>query len=173
MATMQDIETRAKAHAQAREKLADIVAAMHEGIEAIKRSNMRSLKAAVNKAAETGDALRALIEESPDLFEKPRSVVMHGIKLGYQKGKGKIEWDDADQVVKLIKRHFPDQADVLISTTEKPAKDALNQLSAADLKKLGITVTGDSDVVLIKPMDGEVDRLVSALLRDAMSLQSE
>ena len=167
MATLADIERSAKKYAEAREHLAGIVAAMNEGIEAIKRDNMKRLKKAVNEAAEHHDALKALIETAPECFVKPRSVVLHGIKLGFQKGKGKIEWDDADQVIRLIKKHFPEQAEVLIATSEKPAKEALAQLTAAELKKLGISVTDGGDAVFIKPADSAVDKMVDALLRDA------
>ena len=162
-----DIERQAKKYAEAREALADIVGKMNEGIETIKRSNMKQLKKAVVTAAEQFDALKTLIESAPGCFIKPRSIVLHGIKLGYQKGKGKIEWDDADQVIRLIKKHFPDQADLLISTTEKPAKEALAQLTAAELKKLGISVTDGGDAVFIKPADSAVDKMVDALLKDA------
>lgn len=167
MTSLVDIETRAKKYAEAREDLAGIVAALNDGIKALKRDHMKRLKKAVADAAERHDALKALIEDAPELFVKPRTVVFHGIKLGYQKGKGKIEWDDADQVVRLIKKHFPEQADVLVATTERPAKDALAQLTAAELKKLGISVTDGGDAVFIKPADSAVDKMVDALLRDA------
>lgn len=167
MASLADIERSAKKYAEAREHLAGIVAAMNEGIEAIKRDNMKRLKKAVNEAAEHHDALKSLIETAPECFVKPRSVVFHGIKLGFAKGKGKIEWDDADQVIRLIKKHFPEQADILIATSEKPAKEALAQLTAAELKKLGISVTDGGDAVFIKPADSAVDKMVDALLKDA------
>ena len=167
MTTMEQIETKAKAHAQAREKLAEIVSALHEGIEALKRSHMPRLKAAVNRAAETSEALQALIEAAPELFVKPKSVIFHGIKLGYQKEKGKIEWDDQERVIKLIRKHFPELADTLIATTEKPSKDALNGLTAEQLKKIGVTVTSDSDAVFIRATDSEVDKMVNALLKGA------
>ncbi|WP_374342634.1 host-nuclease inhibitor Gam family protein [Azonexus sp.] len=168
MPNLTQIEKHAMAYAVAREHLASIVSAMNQGIEAIKRDHMKRLKKAVAEAAERHDALKALIEAAPDCFIKPRSMVLHGIKLGYQKGKGKIEWDDADQVVRLIKRHFPEQADVLIATSERPAKDALAQLTAAELKKLGISVTDGGDAVFIKPADSAVDKMVDALLKDAV-----
>lgn len=167
MTTLNDIERSAKKFAEAREHLAGIVAAMNEGIEAIKRDNMKRLKKAVSEAAEHHDALQALIETAPECFVKPRSVVLHGIKCGYQKGKGKIEWDDADQVVRLIKKHYPEQADLLIITHEMPAKEALGQLTTAELKKLGISIVEGSDTVFIKPADSAVDKLVDALLKDA------
>ena len=91
----------------------------------------------------------------------------HGVRIGFMKGKGKIEWDDGEQVVKLIKKHFPAQADALIATTEKPVKAALQQLAAADLKRLGITVEESGEVIFVKPVDGEIEKLVDALLEDA------
>jgi len=167
MANLADIERGAKKYADARNHLASIVETMNQGIETIKRDNIKRLKKAVADAAEQHDALKALIETAPGCFVKPRSVVFHGIKLGFAKGKGKIEWDDPDQVVRLIKKHFPEQADVLIATTEKPAKEALNGLTAAELKKLGISVTDGGDAVFIKPADSAVDKMVDALLKDA------
>ena len=165
--TLATIETRARKYAEAREALAAIVTALNAGIDAVKREHMKRLKKAVAEAAEHHDALKSLIEEAPECFVKPKSVVFHGIKLGYQKGKGKIEWDDADQVVRLIKKHFPDQADILIATRETPAKDALNNLTAADLKKLGISIVEGGEAVFIKPTDSLVDKMVDALMRDA------
>lgn len=167
MATMQEIETKAKAHATAREKLSEIVTALQDGIDALKRSHMARIKAAVNKAADTSDELLQLINESPELFTKPKSVTFHGIKLGYQKEKGKIEFDDPEQVIKLIRKHLPDLAETLIITAEKPAKEALNQLTAADLKKIGVTITSDTDVVFIRPADSDVDKMVNALIKGA------
>lgn len=167
MTQLTDIEPSAKAYADARGKVAEIVTLLNEGIEALKREHMPALKRAVTRAAEKHDQLKQIIEANPALFVRPRTVVYHGVKLGLQKGKGGIAFDDADQVVRLIKRHFPDQADVLVVTTEKPAKDALGQLSVAELKKIGCSVVDAGDAVVIKPTDSEVDKLVDTLLKGA------
>lgn len=171
MSTMQLIEAKAKSYAQARDKLAEIVTTLHDGMEALKRSHMADLKKAINRAAETSDALRALVEASPELFEKPKTAIFHGIRVGFQKGKGKISWDDAEEVVRLIHKHFPDELDDLITTTEKPAKEGLNELTAAQLKKLGITVDEGGNAVFIKPVDSAVDKMVKALLKGVMDEQ--
>lgn len=162
-----DIESRAKKFADARAELAVIVTTMNVAIEEIKRRNMKRLKKAVAEAAEHHDALKACIEDAPDLFERPRTVVLHGIKLGFQKGKGKLEIGDNARVCDLIRKHFPDQADTLIAIEEKPVKDALNNLSTAELKKIGVHVTAAGDQVVIKPADSAVDKLVDALLKSA------
>lgn len=164
---MNNIERQAKKFADAREALSGIVGEMNEAIEAIKRSNMKRLKKAVAETAEQHDKLQALIADAPARFVKPRSVTMHGIKFGYQKGKGKIEWKDDDQVVKLIRKHFPESADLLIISTEKPAKEPLSKLSAVELKKIAVSVVDGGDTVFIKPADSAVDKLVDALLKSA------
>ena len=164
---MEIIEERAKIYAAHRAKLRDIVIALEEAREALMKTELPKLRRALAAASQSEAELIAIINDSADLFVKPKSVIFHGVKVGFQKGKGKIEWDDPDHVVKLIHKHFPEQADVLIVTTEKPAKDALGNLSASDLKRLGITIEDSGDVAFARPVDGAVDKLVKALLKAA------
>jgi arsenate reductase-like glutaredoxin family protein len=168
MTSLSDIEARAKRYAEARERLAGIVAALNEGIEALKRAEMPRLKKAVAAAAEQYDALQALIADAPELFVRPKTLTLHGIRIGYMKGKGGIVWDDPAAVVAAIEKHLPDQAEALIRWTAKPLKEALNQLDVATLRKIGCRVVDTGEQVVIKPVDGEVDKLVDALLRDAV-----
>lgn len=164
---MSAIEQRAKALADARATMSDIVTALNDRIEALHRQHMRGLKAAVHAVAEQHDKLKALIEEHPALFTKPKTVVMHGLKVGFKKGPGKVEFDDADKVVKLIEKHFPEQVELLAPSERKVSKDALQLMNAVDLKKLGVKVTGTGDAVLIAPVDSQVDKLLKALLKAA------
>ncbi|GAB2182648.1 hypothetical protein DLREEDagrD3_28710 [Denitratisoma sp. agr-D3] len=167
MTHMDKIEQQAKRYSEARDKVTAIVTALNTAMDALKRTEIPKLRKAIAAAAEHHDQLKSLIEQAPELFAKPKTQTFHGIRLGFVKGKGKIEWEDADQVVRLIKKHFPDQADVLVVTTEKPAKDALNNLTAAELKKLGISVSEGDEAVFIKPADSAVDKMVDALLKSA------
>lgn len=166
MATMLDIEQKTKEYSAAREMVSVIVAEIEAETASIKRRYLARLKKAVQVMAERQAEVKALIEGSPALFEKPRTRVLHGIKVGLQKQKGQITWADEDQVVRLIHKHCPDQVDILIKTTERPVKDALQQLTAAELKKIGVTVTQDGDAVVIKGTDSEIDKFVAALLKD-------
>lgn len=172
MTQLTELEPKAKAFADARAKVAEIVTQLNEGIDALKRDHMPALKRAISRAAEKHDQLKQVIEANPALFTKPRTVVYHGVKIGFAKGKGGISFDDADQVVRLIKKHFPEQADVLVNTVEKPVKDALGQLTVAELKKVGCSVIDAGDAVVIKPTDSEVDKLVDALLKGATETEA-
>lgn len=168
MTTLSDIETGAKRYADAREKLSAIVRELKNALEAMTRDHLPDIKRAIERATLHETALLAMVEDAPDLFVKPRSVVFHGIKIGWQKGKGKIEWEDADRVVALIRKHLPEQAEVLILVKEAPSRDALAALSANDLKRLGIRVVDADDAAFVKPTDGEVEKMVNALIKGAV-----
>lgn len=117
-------------------------------------------------AADKRQKLEVAISENKDLFQKPRTLLMQGIKIGFQKGKGNLEWDDNAQVVKLIRKHYPEQADVLIVVEEKPSAKALENLSVAELKKIGVTVQETGDQIVIKPVDSKIDKMIDDLCKE-------
>jgi len=166
MATLTDIEKLTKDFADARGRLVNTVSTLQDKIETLKRQYMPGIKLQVSIALEKKSVLSAAVEASPALFVKPRTVIMHGVKVGLEKGKGKIEWEDDAMVVRLIEKHFPDQAEVLIQTKKKPLKKAIANLSVAELKRIGVVVQETDDTVVIRPVDSDVDKLVNALLKD-------
>lgn len=166
MANMKHIEELTRRFADERNTLATSIAELEEAKRTLEREFLPRIKALVRTAKAARQKLADAIETSPELFAKPRTAIFHGVRVGLQKAKGEIEFEDVDQVVKLIRRHFPDQFDALVKTTHKPIKKALANLTAAELKKLGIEVTETGDAVFIKDTAGEVDKLVQALLRE-------
>ncbi len=165
--TLNQIESKARTYSDARDRLRELCAALEDGMKALRIEHLSGIRRALNRAAEAEAALHALVEQAPELFVKPKTVILHGVRVGYMKGKGKIEWESDEQVVKLIRKHFPELADVLIVTAEKPSKDGLAALTVADLKKLGATVDEAGDQVYIKPADSALDKMVDALLKSA------
>lgn len=166
MAALAEIEKLTKAYSLARALLREKVEALNDEIERLKRARLPQIRKAVEQASERQQALYAAIKESPELFERPRTIIFHGIKVGFQKGKGEITWEDKDQVVRLIKKHYPDNYETYIKITEMPVKSALAALSVQELKRLGVTVAETGDDVVIKAADTEIDKLVNALLKD-------
>ena len=160
------IDTLARRHADARAALAATVSGMNDEIDDVKRKYIGRIKVQVARAKECTAELQAAIEEAPEHFTKPRTIIMHGVKVGFQKGKGKIAFDDVDKVVALIEKHLPELAETLVITTKKPVKDALLNLSVEQLKKIGCKVTGTGDQVVIKDTTSDVDKLVAALLAE-------
>lgn len=166
MSTLSEIEKQTQLYENRRQKLAAVIQQMNNELEYIKKQFIPQIKRLVGAAAEEKEALRQMIEDAPELFVKPRTLVLHGIKVGFQKQKGTIEITDAGLAVMMIHKHFPDRAEELIKTTEKPNKTALAELTVGELKKLGITVEETGDAVIIKATDSDVDKLVAALLKE-------
>lgn len=166
MPTLNEIDQITKEYSTERTKLADRIRYLEDEINTLKRKRLPGIKNSVQTVMEKQEDLKVALEESRMLFIKPKTIVLHGVKVGFQKSKGKLSWNDDAQVIKLIKKHFPDQEDVLIKKTEKPSKDALLNLSAENLKKIGVTISETGDVVVIKSTDSEIDKFVESLLKE-------
>lgn len=169
MGNLAEIEAATKLYADNRELLALRVEELNTKIEELKRETLPAIKQAAADTANAKEALEALIDSNRHLFRQPKSIIISGIRVGLKKGSGKIEFDDADLVIKRIKKMFAkaEEQELYIKTTEKLRKKPLEDLDAATLKKLGITVEGTGDVVLIKPVDSDVDKIVNAMLKES------
>jgi hypothetical protein len=171
--SLAEIEAGARLYARERESLSALVRELTEEIESAKRRKLGALRRAVSVAAEAEAELRELVEMAPELFVKPRTVIFHGVKVGFEKGKGRLEFDDAEQVVRLIRKHLPEQAEVLVAVKESPNKKALSALSVADLKRVGCRVEETGDLVVVRGVDTEIDKAVDALLKNAVEERME
>lgn len=167
--TLDDITEATRHLSEARANLGHMVSALNAGIQALKDDEMPAIREAIAQATAAWSDLEQLVQASPYLFIKPRTVAAHGITVGITKSKGTLQIENPDRTVLLIKRHLPDQVAVLVATKEAPVKKALEQLSAADLKRIGVTVEGVGDQVVIRPAPSDVDKLVKALLRSAVA----
>lgn len=166
MITLADIEALTRQYAAARAALSDRVQELEDETTRIRRQRLPAIRRALGLAQERRERLAAAIAESPQLFECPRSVILHGIRVGYQKGRGSITWENDARVVALIRRHLPDQAESLIRVIERPLKTALAQLSTAELRRIGVEVVETGEEIVIRPVDGGLDRLIERLLAD-------
>ena len=162
--TLTEIEALAKRHADARATLVERVQRLEDALVAAQREHARAIKGAVQSAAGTEAALREAIHANRSLFEKPRTRILHGLKVGLRKQPGKLVWSDPAQVVKLIRRHRPDDAETLIRVTESPVRAALARLPAAELRRLGVRIIESEDAIEVKHTDGAIDKWVDSLL---------
>ncbi|MBN1131186.1 MAG: hypothetical protein JXA71_19505 [Chitinispirillaceae bacterium] len=124
---------------------------------------MRAIRSAMASEAKRKEELTGLIESAPELFEKPRTQIFHNVKVGYKKGKGSIEIDNPDLTIELIRKNFPDAAENLITVMEYPRKTEIERLPASDLKKIACRIEGDGEVVVVKSIDGDTEKLIRAL----------
>lgn len=166
MATMQEIEKKTQRYADARGILAAQVMALNDEIAQVKKKYHKTVTGQVAATRQAREQLVAALKEAPGLFESPRTVLLHGVKVGYEKGKGSVQIGDLPKFLKRVREHLKGKFDLLVKTTYKPIKKAIANLPAEDLKKLGVEVIGTTDEVVITVPKTDLDKLVDALLKE-------
>ena len=79
-------------------------------------------------------------------------------------------WSSRNRIDKLAAEGAltHEQAVMLVVNQPRPVAAALEQLDGKLLKRLGVTVTADTDAPLIKSVDGDVEKTVSAIVKQAV-----
>ena len=155
----------AKADFEAHESLRERVDEIRERQMQAGRRLLPGLKQRAAAASAARDELREYIEARPELFERPRTRALHGVKLGRRQLPGKLVIDEA-AAPGLIKRFLPDRYKALVKVETKLVKGAIKNLKPAELARIGgqIVELGDETVIAIPK--SAVDKLVEALLAD-------
>ena len=89
---------------------------------------------------------------------------LHGTKIGYLNSVGSVTYADEARVVQLIGKHFPDRLEELVKTERTPRKDALRTLSGPELARLGCRIEGAGDLIVVKRVAGDVEKLINKLI---------
>jgi hypothetical protein len=98
------------------------------------------------------------------MFVKPKTLTIHGVKVGYTTSQGKLVFEDEATVIKLLKKYHKDDIDWLIRTIEEVNMDGVKTLSAEALERLGCRIEGAGEKVLCKRVSGEVEKLINKLI---------
>lgn len=168
--TLGEIEKRAAVFAKVRGELAMVLDALRTTLESEKKRLIRPIKELAAKAAEAEANLRSAIESAPELFQRPKTLSLHGVKVGYRTNAGKIAFEDEDTVLKLMQRYFEDRLDLLVRVKRNVNKDALKALTAPELAKLGCRIEGAGEEVVVSVVDDEVEKLVGKLIEDMVGV---
>lgn len=126
------------------------------------------LDAAAEEEALARETLQQLLDAAPQLFKKPRSIAINGVRAGYRKAEDSLDFADEKAVIARIRALLPDQADLLIRTEESLVADALPQLDAKALRSIGISQVSGADQSFISLGDSDVEKLAKILISDAI-----
>lgn len=174
---MEKLQAKASCLSAARDDLTALMDAMQREVAQVQEEWLPDIRQTARKVALEQTLLMQLIEDAPELFKKPRTQVVAGLKFGLQKQRGKVTWDSDEEVCIRIDRAVamgylkPEEVELLVKTTRKPLARALAELDGKLLKRLGITVHADTDAVVIKSVDGGVEKAVRAMIAEVLDAQ--
>ena len=163
--TLEGIAELCKTYTAARERLADTTEDIRADQRRALRRRLHHLKARVAEVSVARDRLREAIAENPELFERPRTRALEGVKVGYRKQPGRIECDE-ERAIARIRKLQPDREADLVRVRESLVRSALKNLDAKTLASIGVTVVEVDDQIVIAAANDDLDKLVDALLSE-------
>ena len=168
------IEDQAREYAAANAATLRLADDLKAAIAAVCAKQVGKIKTAAQAAAVERETLMSLLADAADLFAPPRrSLTVDGVRVGWKKERGKVVITDEAAVVQRIRERLPeDQAELLIRRTERVHKPGVYDLSAGDLKRLGIQIEADADAPFIKDIEVPIDKLIAGLM-DEYAEQSQ
>jgi hypothetical protein len=173
-AAVAHLEQLAKTYRQSLDILAHRVTVLNAAVQAAQDRHMPDVRLAIAAALDAQAKVIAAIDQRRDLFVKPRSMTLCGIKLGIGKQRGRTKWPKTEKLLAAMKRVFsPATYKGFVVAKEEPNKAALANLPAPELKKLGVTIVDTGDAVFAEPAKSTIDQQVAQLLDDAADEQAE
>lgn len=158
---MNVIETAAKSLADARLALAKEVLRAETRLAAVREEFGDRLRDAAATVQTHQAELLVLVDRAPSLFKRPQSVEFHGVRVGWRKGKGRLELPETEALIRRIYDQLtaPQRKTVLkVKTTV--LKAGLSKLSGEILKKLGINVTAAGSEAFVTFPKSDTEKLV-------------
>lgn len=163
-----EIDQLARMYADAQTDLDALTNELKSEIDRAVRARWSELRRATTRAAERYEALLASVADARGAFERPKTRILHGVRVGFMKSKDQVQVLNAENTCALIKRLFPEQQDVLIATEERPVMAGIEQLGNDELKAIGCRRVVGGDAPFAKMAETELDKVVAALMKGAI-----
>jgi len=156
------IELGAQEHRRNLDNLRNLLAQLEDGIESVKRQYLPSIRRAVGTTRGSRLRLAQMIQDAPDLFVSPKSREAHGLRIGFRKEPDKWLWPNMAELVSRVRERLGTaKAKALIQVQESvPRKGLTTEIR----EQLDITCVPGQDRMIIEPLDGEVDKIIQAML---------
>lgn len=162
--TPDEINQLAKEYSESRKKVADKIRQMNDDIEKVKNKFMHHIRNFAQQSNEKLMEFQTAIKENPQAFESKKLREDYGLKYGYSSTQDKVVIKDVEQTISLIKANLGAKAPVLIKTTESIVNKAVQNLTADERERIGVTIESGQAYVYVKPTDKEMDDLINSVI---------
>ena len=162
--TLADVERLAARFARRRAELGGCVREVQAAIDAARDAGRPTLLRRTRAAAAARDELEAALAAAPELFRRPRTRLLSGIRVGWRRPPARVEIPDEQHTVTAIRRRFGASSGQYLREKVSVARGAVRGLPARVLAALGVTVTEPDDAPTVVPADSDLERTAAALL---------
>lgn len=171
---MTAIELTAKRLADAKRVLESELQRADQKLAKVREECGERLKAAALAVSSQEAELRDLARRAPALFQKPQSVEFDGVRVGWRKGKGRLELPAADVLIKRINAQLTlKQKQSVLKVKITVLKGPLAKLSGEILKKLGVNLTAAAQEPFVSYPKSATEKLVDWWLKPLPDLAAD
>lgn len=171
---MDAIEFAARELADERRCLEGDVRMASAALDQVRAEWLVKLRDRATKVGELEDALLREVDRCPDLFKRPQSVEFDGVRVGWRKGKGRLELGDMDKLVARIRKQLTKAQQIAVLKVKVTVlKGPLGKLPAELLKKLGIDTTGAGSEPFFSYPKSDLQKLVDWWLKPVAASADE
>lgn len=171
------IDRHAKRYSASRGRLSRRYAAFKRKLELLQAQHLPKIKAALDEAATVKSQLEVAITAAPELFKEPRTLVLHGVRVGFMDGKPSVKLPRGKKVQKVvdqIRAQFTPEEIATLTLISRVSVDVPNSealllhLSKGGAAIAGVEYTAAGDRVFIKPADHALDKVITTLLKEGL-----
>jgi len=173
MTTLADIDQAAETYRARLDHLLTEAEKLDAKLRRIKGQHAPVLRRAANDAAHAQAALERLVDDAPDLFTRPRTRTLHGIKVGVRTTPAALSVPDEAATIARIEDVLPGYQDRLIQTKRSVVKKKLWDLGRSMLAQLGVSVVEATDETVVQPVERDGLKLADQLLQAAESAAAQ
>lgn len=160
------IEEKANALADAKRRLESELQRADARLVKVREEFGERLKAAALDVASQESELLGLVRRAPTLFHRPQSVEFSGVRVGWRKGKGRLELPETETLIKkIIDQLTPAQRKGVLKVKTTVLKAGLARLSGEILKKLGVNVTAAGQEPFVTFPKSDTEKMVDWWLK--------
>lgn len=176
---LQPIEKLARRYGAARGKLSRAYARFERALQLLQDKHLPKIRAELDATANIKSELEVALLGARELFKEPRTLVLHGIRVGFMDGKPAVKLPRGKQkisaVLAAIREQFTAEQIATLGLIERVAADVPSQ--AALLKLLeqgkspalpGVECTTGGERVFILPADHALDKVISKVLKEGL-----
>lgn len=161
--TLADIELACEDYAASVGDVHRVIATMEREIAQVRERYLPELRGAVGVTDAEEDKLAGLLRRGKALFDRPKSRVFHGVRVGWRKGQDTVEMPADADLVPVIEIELPELAEALIDREPTVRKSAIKNLSDDELRRIGVRRVLGAEAVSIIVQDSDETRLAAAL----------
>lgn len=163
MADLTTIETAARVYSEEIRRLMELVGNRDAEVDVVNERYELDIRRQFARCEKSLSDTYMYVEESPAHFQNPKTKTFGNIKVGYIKQKDSVEHQRPELVIQRIRQLMPDRYDELVRTELTLSKEALRNLTSAEMDLIGVTLIPGGDIPSVSLMDKEAAKRLKAM----------